>query len=121
MNFNVKHTLILYFILSISEEGILTVKTSLYYLKKISLAIKTYDKLKILIKPIIRLTLVATSSIISNGNIVKDNSREIKENVTYHLKDTLKKVTTAVTKLGFFNVEHQQQGQSEMLVREYCH
>ena len=100
----------------LSEEDIAAIKVSLYLFKKVSEVSRNKDY-DYLIKPIIKLCLVATSRVCSNHEILEDKLSEVKENVTSSLKDTLTVVTTAKTKFSIFNVEHQTQGKTEIYVR----
>ena len=100
-----------------SEEDIVTVKTSLYLFKKISLRIlrhKDYEN----IKPVISLVLVATSRICSNSSISGNKLIEVKEKVTINLIDTVTVVTTAKLKFSIFNVRYMTQGKAEVQVRD---
>lgn len=100
-----------------SEEDLTTIKASLYLFKKISLK---FPKLKIcetLIKPAIRLTLVATSRVCLNTEISATKLSEVKENVSSNLKHTLKDVTTTKLMFSIFNVQHKSQVKPEIQVR----
>ena len=101
----------------VSEEDVSTLKSSLYLLKKISLNIKKFKSYEKLIDPVIRLILVATSRILSNSEILEDKLREVKENVTNCLKDTLTNITITKTKFGNFILQHKVHGKSETQVR----
>lgn len=100
-----------------SEEDILTVKTSLYLFKKIYLRILKKKDYENLIKPVIRLVLVATSRVYSNSSIPGNKSKEVTEKVTINLKDTVAVVTTAILKFSIFNVLHKIYGKAEVQVR----
>ena len=47
-----------------------------------------------------------------------DNIKEVKDNVMSCLRDTLQNITTTKTKLEVFDVEHKDQGQIELQVRD---
>ena len=94
-----------------------TVKTSLYLFKKISLRVlrnKEYEN----IKPVISLVLVATSRLCSNSSVSGNELIEVKEKITISLSNTLAVVTTAKLKLSIFNVQHKTQGKAEVQVRD---
>ena len=101
-----------------SEEDILAVKTSLYLFKKISLRIPKKRDYENLIKPVIRLVLIATSRVYSNRSISGNELVEVKEKVTISLNDTVAVVTTAKLIFSIFNVQHKIQGKAEVQVRD---
>jgi len=104
--------------LPFSDEDITAVKTSLYFLKEISLKLSKNKAYKSLVLSAITLVLVTTSRVFVNKGILDNSLITIKENVISCLKESLTKVTIAVTKRSFFNVKHKSQGQFEMQVRD---
>ena len=103
--------------ISNSEEDITTIKASLYLFKKISLQFPKHKSLESVIKPVIKLSLVATSRVCSNTEILAAKLSEVKELVSGILKDTLKNVTTTKLVFSVFNVTHKYQGKLEIQVR----
>lgn len=77
-------------------------------------SIKDYENL---IKPVIRLILVAASRVLSNSEISVDGITEVKQNVTNCLKDTLGNSCTTKIKIGSFILQHKLYGQLELKVR----
>ena len=70
-----------------------------------------------IIKPVISLVLVTASIIFSNNGYLEDKLREVKEKIASHLKETLRSITVAKTKLDSFNIQHKSAGLIEMQVR----
>ena len=105
-----------YVFLFLSEEDISTIKASLYLFKTISQRFFKNKSYEALIKPVIKLVLVATSRVCSNSEILGNKLTEVKDNVTSSLKDTLTYVTTTKIKISLFNVQHRAQGKSEIQV-----
>ena len=101
----------------LSEEDISTIKVSLYLFKKVALKFSRNKDYEYLIKPTIRLCLVATSRVCSNSDNLEPKLSEVKENVASNLKDTLASFTTAKIKISLFNVKHKTQGKTEIQVR----
>ena len=101
----------------LSDEDISIVKASLFLFKKISLKFSKNKDCDTLIKPIIRLSLVATLRVCSSDEILENKLSEIKERVAGSLQETLRAVTVAKTKLGTFNLHHKSQGKVEIQVR----
>ena len=102
----------------LSEEDISTTKASLYLFKTISQRISKNKPYESLIKPVIRLVLVATSRVSSNNEITGIKSTEVKEKVASSLKDTLTYVTLKKITIGTFNVQCKTQGKSEIQVND---
>lgn len=96
-------------------------KTSLYFLKELSLDFSKSKSCEKLIEPVIRLVLITTSECFLNNGILDNKLKEVKENVMSCLKDTLQDITTIITKLEMFNVEDKNQGQIELEVRDIHH
>ena len=105
-----------YIFIFLSEEDISTIKTSLYLFKTISRRLLKNKPYESLIKPVIRLILVATLRVLSNNEIAGIELTEVKEKVTSSLKDTLTYVTTTKLKISIFNVKSKTQGKSEIQV-----
>ena len=101
----------------LSDEDISIVKASLFLFKKISLKLLRNKDCDTLIKPVIKLSLVATSRVCSSDEILENKISEIKEKVAGSLQDALRTVTVAKTKLGTFNLHHKSQGKAEIQVR----
>ena len=84
-------------------------------------SIKSYESL---IKPVIRLVLVAGSRVLSNSEISVDELAEIKQNITNCLKAILANASTTIIKISSFILQHQLYGNLEIQVRYYnlsCH
>ena len=101
----------------LSDEDISIVKTSLFLFKKISSKLSKNKDCDILIKPIIKLCLVATLRVCSSNEILENILSEIKERVASSLKQTLRTVTLVKTKLGTFILLHKSHGKAEIQVR----
>ena len=102
----------------LSEEDISTVKTSLYVFRKIPLK-SLKDHYENVVEPIIRLILVATSRVCSNGSISENVLIQVKKNVASSLTITLTDITVETLK-DSFNVKYKGQRKPEIKVSDSC-